>query len=139
MMDSVSAHAAAPPPDASTSELVTKMSEQTSRLIRDELRLAKLEMTEKGKRVGVGSGLFGGSGLLAFFGLACLVTTAILALAGPLSGWLAALLVGMALFLVAGIAALMGRRQVRRAAPPVPEETVANVKQDVQALHPRSS
>jgi len=135
MTDSVSAHAAAPPPDASMGELMARMSEQTSRLVRDELQLAKLEMTEKGKRVGLGAGMFGGSGLFAFFGLACLVTTAILALAGPLSGWLSALLVGIAMFLVAGIVALMGRRQLRRAAPPVPHETVENVKLDVQTLH----
>ena len=139
MTDSISAHAA-PPPDASMGELMAKMSEQTSRLIRDEVQLAKLEMTEKGKRLGLGAGMFGGSGLFAFFGLACLVTTAILALAGPLSGWLAALLVGIAMFLVAAIGAMMGRRELRRAAPPVPHETVESVKLDVQTLqHPGSS
>lgn len=139
MTDSVSAHATAPPPDASMGELMAKMSEQTSRLVRAELQLAKLEMTEKGKRAGKGAGLFGGSALLAFFGVACLVTTAILALAGALSGWLAALIVGIVLFVVAGIAAMLGRKQMRQATPPMPQETVENVKQDVQTLHPGSS
>jgi uncharacterized membrane protein YqjE len=120
-------------------ELVAKVSEQTSRLLRDELRLAQLEMTEKGKRVGFGAGLFGGAGLLAVFGLGCLVTTAILALAGPLAGWLAALIVGLVLFAIAGIAALIGKREVGQATPPVPTEAVDGVKQDVQTLKPSHS
>jgi uncharacterized membrane protein YqjE len=120
-------------------ELVAKVSEQTSRLLRDELRLAQLEMTEKGKKVGFGAGLFGGAGLFAVFGLGCLVATAILALAGPLTGWLAALLVGLALFVVAGGAALMGKREVKQATPPLPAEAVEGVKQDVQTLKPGHS
>jgi uncharacterized membrane protein YqjE len=139
MTDSVSTHAAGPPPDASMGELVAKVSEQTSRLLRDELRLAQLEMTEKGKKVGFGAGLFGGAGLLAVFGLGCLVATAILALAGPLSGWLAALLVGLALFVVAGGAALMGKREVKQGTPAIPAEAVEGVKQDVQTLKPGRS
>jgi uncharacterized membrane protein YqjE len=120
-------------------ELVAKVSEQTSRLLRDELRLAQLEMTEKGKKVGFGAGLFGGAGLFAVFGLGCLVATAILALAGPLTDWLAALLVGLALFVVAGGAALMGKREVKQATPPMPAEAVEGVKQDVQTLKPGHS
>lgn len=139
MTDSVSTHTAGPPPDASMGELVAKVSEQTSRLLRDELRLAQLEMTEKGKKVGFGAGLFGGAGLFAVFGLGCLVATAILALAGPLTGWLAALLVGLALFVVAGGAALMGKREVKQATPPLPAEAVQGVKQDVQTLKPGHS
>ena len=139
MTDSVSTHPAGPPPDASMGELVAKVSEQTSRLLRDELRLAQLEMTEKGKKVGFGAGLFGGAGLFAVFGLGCLVATAILALAGPLTGWLAALLVGLALFVVAGGAALMGKREVKQATPPLPAEAVEGVKQDVQTLKPGHS
>lgn len=136
MSHSVSAHAASPSPDKSVGELVAQMSEQTSRLIRDELRLAQLEMMQKGKRAGVGAGLFGGAGMFAFFGTACLVTAAVLALAGPLSGWLAAIIVAAGLFLIAGVAALVGKREITRAAPPVPTEAVEGVKQDVQSLKP---
>jgi uncharacterized membrane protein YqjE len=120
--------------DASLGDLVSRVSEQTSRLIRDELRLAQLEMAEKGKKAGIGAGLFGGAGLFALYGLACLVAAAILGLAGPVPDWLAAIIVGVALFIVAGVAALIGKREVSAATPPVPELAVEGVKQDVQTL-----
>ena len=139
MTDSVSTQAPTPAPDASMGELVAKVSEHTSRLLRDELRLAQLEMTETGKKFGFGAGLYGGAGLFAVFGLGCLVATAVLALAGPLSAWLAALIVALILFVIAGIAALMGKREVSQATPPMPAEAVEGVKQDVQTLKPGSS
>jgi uncharacterized membrane protein YqjE len=120
--------------DASLGELVSRMSEQTSRLIRDELRLAQLELTEKGKKAGIGAGLFGGAGLFALYGLGCLVAAAILGLAGPVPDWLAAIIVGVILFAIAGVAALVGKREVAQATPPVPQEAVSGLKQDVQTL-----
>jgi membrane protein len=124
--------------DQSVGELVSHVSEQASRLARSELRLAQLEMAEKGKRAGKGAGMFGGAGLLALYGFACLVTTAILALAGAVSPWLAALIVGVALLGIAGVVALVGRREVTQATPPVPTETVTGIKKDIQALKPGS-
>ena len=82
--------------------------------------------------------MFGGAGLLALYGFACLVTTAILALAGAVSPWLAALIVGVALLGIAGVVALVGRREVTQATPPVPTETVTGIKKDIQALKPGS-
>ena len=128
-----------PPQDASVGELVSRMSEQTSRLVRDEMRLAQIEMTQKGKRAGIGLGMFGGAGLFAFFGFAALVTAAILGLAKAVAGWLAAIIVGIVLFAIAGVAALLGKREVQQAGPPVPEEAVSSLKQDVQAFKPGSS
>jgi hypothetical protein len=122
--------------NASLGELVSRMSEQTSRLIRDELRLAQLEMAEKGKKAGIGAGLFGSAGLFALYGLACLIAAAILGLAGPVPDWLAAIIIGVALFVVAGVAALIGKREVTEAAPPVPEQAVSGVKQDVATIKP---
>jgi hypothetical protein len=124
---------------ASTGDLVSQLSEQTSRLIRDELRLAQLELTAKGKRAGAGAGLFGGAGMLALYGLACLVAAAVLALANALPAWAAALIVGAALFAVAGAAALVGKREISSATPPVPEEAIAGLKRDVQTLNPRGN
>jgi uncharacterized membrane protein YqjE len=124
--------------EPSMGELVSQLSEQTSRLIRDELRLAQLELTAKGKRAGVGAGLFGGAGLFALYGAGCVIAAVILALAGPVPDWLAALIVGVALFAVAGIAALIGKKEISSATPPVPEEAVAGLKQDAQTLNPRS-
>ena len=122
--------------EASLGELVARMSEQTSRLIRDELRLAQLELAEKGKKAGIGAGLFGGAGLFALYGLGALIAAAILGLAGPVPDWLAAVIVGVALFAIAGIAALVGKREVTAATPPVPQEAVSGLKQDVQTLKP---
>lgn len=128
-----------PTHEASTGELVAQLSEQTSRLIRDELRLAQLELTAKGKRAGAGAGLFGGAGMFALYGVGCLIAAAILGLAGPVPDWLAALIVGVVLLAVAGIAAIIGKREISSATPPVPEEAVAGLKQDVQTLNPRST
>ena len=123
-------------PDASLGELVARMSEQTSRLVRDELRLAQLEMSERAKRAGLGAGVLGGAGLLALFGAACLIAAAVLALAGPMSPWLAAIVVGAALFAAAGLAALVARRDVSQAMPPVPTEAIEGTKEDLRTLKP---
>lgn len=119
--------------DRSVAELVRQFSEQTSHLIRDEMRLAQAEMSQKAKHAGIGLGLFGGAGLLAFFGVGALVTCAIAALALVLEVWAAALIVAGALFLLAGLVALLGRGETRQAGPK-PERTVANVKRDVEEL-----
>jgi hypothetical protein len=123
-----------PAADASTAELVQRMSEQVTRLVRDELQLARAELTYKGKKAGLGVGLFGGAGIIALYGVGCLVAAAILGLAAGVPYWLAALIVALVLFIVAGGAAFFGRRQVQEATPPVPTETVEGVKQDIEAL-----
>jgi hypothetical protein len=122
--------------DASLGELVSRMSEQTSRLIRDELRLAQAEMSAKGKKAGIGAGLFGGAGLIGLFGIGCFVTAAILGLANVVDAWLAALIIGAALVVIAGIAALIGKREIGQATPPIPQESVHGLKLDVQTLKP---
>jgi len=122
----------------SLGELVSQMSEQTSRLVRDELRLAQAEMAEKGKRAGLGVGLFGGAGFFAIYGLGALVAAAILGLATAVDGWLAALIVAAALFVIAGISALIGKKEISQATPPVPTEAVHGIQRDVQTLKPGS-
>ncbi|HEX8970459.1 phage holin family protein [Oryzihumus sp.] len=117
--------------DPSVAELLTRLSEQSTRLIRDELELAKVEITDKVRHAGVGAGMFGAAGVLAWFGLATLIATAILALSLALPAWLAALVVTVVVFAAAGVAALAGRRQVQEAAPPVPRETIDSVERDV--------
>jgi len=124
--------------DRPTGELVKDMSEQISRLVRDELRLAQLEMTRKGKQAGLGVGMFAGGGVFAWFGLGCLIACAIIAIAGVIAAWLAALIVGVALLLLAAIAALAGRGRLRKATPPVPGETIGSVKADVEELKERA-
>ena len=125
-------------PEASAGELVKNLTEQVSRLIRDELKLAEFEMTTKAKRIGRGAGMFGGSGLVALYGVGCLLAAAIIGLALVVPAWAAALIVGGALLVVAGVVALMGKSQVSKAVPPVPEQTVESVKADVEEVKERA-
>jgi hypothetical protein len=125
-------------PEASAGELVKHLSEQVSRLIRDELKLAEYEMTSKARRIGRGAGMFGGSGLVALYGIGCLLAAAIIGLASVLPAWAAALIVGGALLLIAGLAALVGKSQVSKAVPPVPEQTVQSVQADVEEIKERA-
>lgn len=119
--------------DASIGELMAQLSSQVSRLVRDEMRLAEKEIRQSAKHAGLGAGLFGAAGLLAFFGLASLISATIAAVALALPVWAAALIVGAALLGAAGMAALVSKSQAKDAAPPAPY-TVANVKQDIQEL-----
>ena len=124
--------------DQSLSELVQQLSKQTSTLVRDEIRLAQLEVQEKGKRAGIGAGLFGGSGLVALYGLGALIAAVIMLIATALEPWLAALIVSVGLFAVAGILALTGKKQVEEATPPAPEEAIQSAKQDVEVVKERA-
>jgi len=110
------------------------MTTQLSTLIRDEIRLAQAEMTQKGKRAGVGIGLFGAAGILGLFGFGVLITTIILALALVMPAWLAALIVAVVLFAAAGIAALKGKSNVSKATPVKPEEAIEGLKEDVATV-----
>jgi uncharacterized membrane protein YqjE len=113
-------------------ELVKDLTTQVSTLVRQELELAKVELTEKGKQAGIGAGMFGGAGVLALYGVGALVATAILALATAVDGWLAALIVAVVLFAGAGVLALLGKARAKKAVPAVPEQTVATIKEDVR-------
>lgn len=138
-MNQTAGRAQAPPSqERSTGELVKQLSEQVSVLVREEVKLAQLEMTRKGKQAGVGAGMLGGGGLVALYGVGCLIACGVLALSGVLAAWLAALIVGAALLAVAGIAALMGKGRLQRAAPPVPTETVDSVRTDVEEIRERA-
>jgi len=134
MADVLNAGQARPVTDQSTSELVQRASEQLTRLVRDEIALAKAELAEKGKHAGIGMGLFGGGGVLALYGVGASIATLIIVLDLFLPLWLAALIVTVALFVVAGILALLGKNQVTKATPPEPQEAVASVKADVDEV-----
>lgn len=137
-MDRSSATEAGHDREHSTGELVKMMTEQVSVLIRDELKLAQLEMASKGKQAAVGAGIFGSGGVLAVYGVGCLLACAIIAISGVVAAWLAALIVGAAVLAAAGGAALLGRGRMRKAAPPVPEQAVADVKADIEEITERA-
>jgi len=118
--------------DASVADLAKQLSEQTTRLVRQEVELAKAELSIKGKRAGMGAGMFGGAALFGLFAFGALTAAIIAALDTAMATWLAALIVAVVYAAVAGIAALSGKKKVDEALPPVPEETVESVKEDVQ-------
>lgn len=115
---------------SSTVELVTQLTEQSTRLMRDEVRLAKAELSASVKHAGIGAGMFGTAALAALYGVGVLLVAAVAALALALPLWLAALIVAVALLAIAAIAALLGKKKMAQASP-VPEQAVQNIKDDV--------
>ncbi|MGB7818784.1 MAG: phage holin family protein [Ornithinibacter sp.] len=122
-----------------TGELIARLSEQTSTLVRDEMRLAQAEYSAKAKHAATGLGMFGAGGLLALYGLGALVAAAVIALALVVPGWAAALIVGGILLAVSGVVSLLGRKQVREATPAAPERTVRSVKRDITDVKEHAS
>jgi uncharacterized membrane protein YqjE len=115
-----------------TGDLLKELSDHTTTLVKQEIDLAKAELSEKAKKAGLGAGMFGGAGLFGVFAFAALTTCIIAALESPLNLWLAALIVAVVYAAVAGVVALQGRNKVKEAGPPVPEQTTESVKEDVQ-------
>jgi uncharacterized membrane protein YqjE len=113
-------------------ELLKELSDHTTTLVRKEIELAKAELGEKGKKAGLGAGMFGGAGLFGVFAFAALTTCIIVALDSAMPLWLAALIVAVVYGAIAGVLALQGRNKVQEAGPPVPEQATESVKEDVQ-------
>jgi uncharacterized membrane protein YqjE len=113
-------------------ELLKELSEQTGTLVRQELELARLELTEKGKRAGIGLGMFSGTGVFSLMALGALTACFILALDMAMAGWLAALIVAVAYAAIAGLLALTGKKQIERATPPIPEQATESMKEDIE-------
>jgi Putative Actinobacterial Holin-X, holin superfamily III len=113
-------------------DLFKQLSNDLSTLVRQELKLAQAEMTEKGKRAGIGVGMFGAAGIVGLLALGSLTACLVAALATGMEVWLAALIVTVVYGAVAGVLALIGKTRVTEATPPVPEQTVESVKEDVQ-------
>ena len=118
--------------DKPVGELMRDLSQQISTLVRQEMELATAELRQKGKAAGIGAGMFGGAGLFALFGLGALTACEILALSSAVDGWLAALMVAVVYFAVAGVAALVGKGKVQEATPPAPEQAIESTKEDVR-------
>lgn len=127
--------------EESVGELLKQLSEQTSTLVKKELELAKAEMTVKGKEAGKGAGMFGAAGVLGLLTLGSLTACVIALLATAMDTWVAALIVTVVYGAIAGVLALMGKGRVQRATPPVPEQTVETLKEDVEwaKTRPRSA
>ena len=124
---------------APAGELFKRLSEDTSQLVRLELQLAKTEMTDKGKQLGAGAGLIGAAALFGFFAFAAFTTLLIALLATAMKTWIAAAIVMVIYAVIAGVAALVGKGRIQQATPPVPEETIETVKEDVEWAKTRST
>jgi uncharacterized membrane protein YqjE len=118
--------------DRSLGELLKQLSEQTTRLVHQELELAKAELAAKGKQAGQGAGLFGGAGALGLAALGALTACFILALDLVMPAWLAALVVAVVYGIIAFVLVKQGQARIRRASPPVPTQTIETVKEDVE-------
>jgi hypothetical protein len=122
------------PGDATAGELVARLSEQVSRLVRDELALARLDATRRGQRAGGAAGALGFAGLLAFFGAAAFVTAAILALSMIMRPWAAALSVGAFGFVFSGLFGTPGLWVMVRVGRGAGRESIRSVKSDVDSV-----
>jgi uncharacterized membrane protein YqjE len=118
--------------DRSLGELLKQLSEQTTRLVHQELELAKAELQEKGKQAGQGAGMFGGAGAIGLAALGALTACFILALDIIMPAWLAALIVAVVYGIVAFVLVKQGQARMKRATPPLPEQTIETVKEDVE-------
>ena len=118
--------------DRPVAELVRQLSDQTTTLVRQEIELAKAEMTAKGKQVGMGAGAFGGAALFGLYAVGAITACLILALSTAVAGWLAALIVGIVYAAIAGVLALIGKKKTQAGAPPVPERAISSTKEDVE-------
>lgn len=125
--------------EAPVGELFKQLSEDLSTLVRQELKLAQVEMTQKGKSAGVGLGMFGGAGVVGLLALGALTTCLIAALSTGMEVWTAALIVTVVYGIATGVLALNGKSRVAEAAPPVPEQTIETVKEDAQWARTRLS
>ena len=124
--------------DKPLGELVQDLSRQTSALIRQEMRLAQAELSEKGRHASKGAGMFGGAGLVALYAVGALIAAAILGLATVIEAWIASAAIGAGLLLLAGILALTGKKELDEAGPPKPEQTIESVQRDVDTVKARA-
>jgi uncharacterized membrane protein YqjE len=126
--------------DRPVGELLKQLSNETTTLVRQELELAKAEVREKAGKAGPGFGMWGGAGVTAFLALGSLTAFLILALDGAMPNWLAALIVGLIWAAIAGFLYFRGKKRLQEAGPPIPEQTIETVKEDLQwAKHPTTS
>ena len=118
----------------STSQLIRDLSEQSMRLILQEMALARAELTQKRVQAGRGIGLLGVAAILSLYGLGALAAGGILLLCTAMKPWIAAMIMAGGILIAAGAAALIGKTRVARAAPPVPEAAIETAKEDLETI-----
>jgi uncharacterized membrane protein YqjE len=118
--------------DRPVGDLLRQLADETTTLMRQELELAKAEMAEKGKKAGIGAGMWGAAGVVGLLALGAFTAFLILALDGAVPNWVAALIVALVYGAIAGVLYLLGKQRVDAVGKPVPEQAIDNVKEDVE-------
>lgn len=122
------------PPRRSLLKLISDLPTLVTDLIRGELDSLKKEITDKLKHAGIGAGLLVGAALFAFIALLVLIAAAVLGLATVLAPWLAALIIGVVILIIAVVLALIGIKSLKKGVPPAPTQTIKSLKKDVGAI-----
>jgi hypothetical protein len=121
------------------SEVAQDLTRDLSLLVRQEVELAKSEMAKKGRVAGPGLGMIGGAGVIGLMAAGALTAFLILALSIVLDEWLSALIVGVTLAGAAYVLAKQGKERVEETGPPLPEQTIETVKEDVEWAKTRAT
>jgi sporulation protein YlmC with PRC-barrel domain/uncharacterized membrane protein YqjE len=120
--------------DEPIGDLVKQVKGEASSIVSKEIKLAKAEVGEKAKEVGVGAGMFGGAGYMAHLAALGFMLTVIFALATAMQAWLAALIVTVVFAAAAGVLALSGKKKIQQAGPPVPQQAMESMKQTIDTV-----
>jgi uncharacterized membrane protein YqjE len=116
----------------SVPELVKDLTRDISELVRQEIELARTEMTEKGKKAGLGVSMFGGAAVLGMAVVGGSMATIIILLNLAMPLWLASLITTLLYAGAAGLLALRGRDELRETGAPIPERAKDSMKEDIQ-------
>jgi uncharacterized membrane protein YqjE len=126
-----------PPEDRSVGKLLFDVSDQISALVREEVELAKAEVSEKVNSLAKGSAVGIAAGVFALLGLAMLMH-AIAWLLNELffedAVWVGFAIEALFWFIVAAIAGLLARRSIQAGSPPMPEQAIEEAKRVRQTL-----
>jgi hypothetical protein len=127
------------PPDSADKalgEIVTEVTSKAQLLVKEEIELAKAEVTAKVSKLAKGAGFFVGAGILAVFGLIWFFHFLALGIADwtGLKPYVGYAIVTIFLFVVVGVLALLGLRSVKKGAPPVPQMAIEEAKKTRAAL-----
>ena len=120
-------------------EIARDLTRDVSLLMRQEVELAKAELTQKGRTAAPGLGMIGGAGVVGLMAAGALTAFLVLVLSVFLPEWASALIVGAVLAAVAYLLVKQGKERVEEAGAPIPKQTIETVKEDVEWAKTRAT
>lgn len=113
----------------SLGELFSELANETTMLVRQEIQLARTEMTQKATEAGKDVGMIGAGGALAYAGLLALIAALIIGLGELIPLWLSALIVGL---VVVGVGYMLIQRGLTalKQIDPKPQQTIQTLQED---------